>query len=443
MRTLAGWCVRHRRIVVLLWLLVLVGSFFIGAAGRHGVLEQLPVPPHRVLRRHQPAQVGGAGPFGRHGAGGLRHLGRRQASPTRRSASASTSMVAPDQRAAPRDGGHEPLRRGGQPRQSTTDINADQTVGFFQVHLRQAAQRHLGRRGQEVRQHGDPHVGRRPHGGGHRAAGRAGQHQSFSSTGLGVLLALVVLLLVFGSFFAALLPIISALLRPGDGLGVIGVAEPRPGDAVHLARADAPHRAGRRHRLRPVHRDAAPAGSRGRARHRVLHRQRGQHLGRAVLFAGIIVCIALLGMFAIGVSFLYGLAVAAAVGVALTMVAALTLLPAMLGFIGPKVMSRKQKKNLAENGPRIVGADSKGFWPNWADRVQRMPVAVGGGGAPGRHRGPRPALLLAPTGVRRPGNRPGRHADPGGLRHAGQGVRPGLHRTAHAGRRGAARPAAP
>jgi putative drug exporter of the RND superfamily len=95
--------------------------------------------------------------------------------------------------------------------------------------------------------------------------------------------------------------------------------------------------------------------------------------GRAVLFAGIIVCIALLGMLAIGVSFLYGLAVAAAIGVALTMVAALTLLPAMLGFIGPKVMSRKQKKNLAENGPRIVGADSKGFWPKWADWVQRVP----------------------------------------------------------------------
>ena len=54
--------------------------------------------------------------------------------------------------------------------------------------------------------------------------------------------------------------------------------------------------------------------------------------GRAVLFAGIIVCIALLGMFALGVSFLYGLAVAAALGVALTMIAALTLLPALLGL---------------------------------------------------------------------------------------------------------------
>jgi RND superfamily putative drug exporter len=84
-------------------------------------------------------------------------------------------------------------------------------------------------------------------------------------------------------------------------------------------------------------------------------------------------------MFALGVSFLYGLAVAAAIGVALTMVAALTLLPAMLGFIGPKVMSRKQKRNLAENGPRIVGADGKGFWPKWADWVQRYPWVSAGG----------------------------------------------------------------
>jgi putative drug exporter of the RND superfamily len=52
----------------------------------------------------------------------------------------------------------------------------------------------------------------------------------------------------------------------------------------------------------------------------------------------------------------------------------------MLGFVGPKVMSRRQKRNLAANGPRIVGADSKGFWPNWADRVQRRPWLSAGVG---------------------------------------------------------------
>src|SRR5208283_846640 len=96
--------------------------------------------------------------------------------------------------------------------------------------------------------------------------------------------------------------------------------------------------------------------------------------GRAVLFAGIIVCIALLGMFALGVSFLYGLAIAASIGVAFTMIAALTLLPALLSFIGPKVLSRKQKRSLATNGPRVVGAGSKGFWPKWADFIQSRPI---------------------------------------------------------------------
>jgi RND superfamily putative drug exporter len=57
-----------------------------------------------------------------------------------------------------------------------------------------------------------------------------------------------------------------------------------------------------------------------------------------------------------------------------TMIAALTLLPALLGFIGPRVLSRKQKRDLATNGPRVVGTGSKGFWPRWADFVQRRPV---------------------------------------------------------------------
>jgi RND superfamily putative drug exporter len=96
--------------------------------------------------------------------------------------------------------------------------------------------------------------------------------------------------------------------------------------------------------------------------------------GRAVLFAGIIVCIALLGMFALGVSFLYGMAIAASIGVLFTMIAALTLLPALLGFIGPKVMSRRQKRDLAQKGPRIVGTGTKGFWPRWARFVERRPV---------------------------------------------------------------------
>ena len=53
--------------------------------------------------------------------------------------------------------------------------------------------------------------------------------------------------------------------------------------------------------------------------------------GRAVLFAGIVVVIAMLGMMLLGISFLYGPAIGAALSVLATMAAALTLMPAILG----------------------------------------------------------------------------------------------------------------
>src|SRR2546421_12694035 len=88
--------------------------------------------------------------------------------------------------------------------------------------------------------------------------------------------------------------------------------------------------------------------------------------GRAVLFAGIIVCIALLGMFALGVSFLNGLAVAASIGVLFTMAAPLTPLPALLGFMGPRVLSRRQRSALATDGRIDDGGRSA--WARWAAR---------------------------------------------------------------------------
>lgn len=59
--------------------------------------------------------------------------------------------------------------------------------------------------------------------------------------------------------------------------------------------------------------------------------------GRAVLFAGSIVVLALLGMLLLGVSITDGIAIGAAVAVAFTIAAALTLLPALLCLLGPRV----------------------------------------------------------------------------------------------------------
>lgn len=91
--------------------------------------------------------------------------------------------------------------------------------------------------------------------------------------------------------------------------------------------------------------------------------------GRTVLFAGLTVCVALLGQFALGVSFLDGLSAAAAVTVALTIAAALTMLPALLGFPGPKVLSRRERARLAGKGAAQEAL--QGIGSRWARLVER------------------------------------------------------------------------
>ncbi|MCU1494495.1 MAG: family transporter [Acidimicrobiaceae bacterium] len=197
---------------------------------------------------------------------------------------------------------------------------------------------------------------------------------ALGGTGIGVLLAAVVLLLVFGSFFAMILPLVSALAALGTATGLIALLShvmKMPQFASELTLLIGLG-VGVDYALFIVtrHRQGLLAGQ--DVEHSIVNSVNTS--GRAVLFAGVIVCIALLGMFALGVSFLYGLAISAALGVALTMLAAITLLPALLGFIGPKVLSRRQKTNLAKDGARVVGTGSTGFWPKWSDFIKNRPV---------------------------------------------------------------------
>ena len=94
--------------------------------------------------------------------------------------------------------------------------------------------------------------------------------------------------------------------------------------------------------------------------------------GRAVLLAGLTVCAAMLGLFALPDPSLYGVAVTVSLVVGLTMVASLTLLPAMLGFLGPKVLRRAERKLLAQNGRQIEQAGA--FWLRWAEGLGRRPL---------------------------------------------------------------------
>jgi RND superfamily putative drug exporter len=99
--------------------------------------------------------------------------------------------------------------------------------------------------------------------------------------------------------------------------------------------------------------------------------------GRTVLFAGLTVCVALLGQFALGVSFLDGVSAAAAITVALTIATSLTLLPALLGFLGPKVLSRRERATLAGQGPTLDGP--RGIGPRWARFVEKHSLLAAAG----------------------------------------------------------------
>ncbi|WP_394430158.1 MMPL family transporter [Streptomyces sp. SGAir0957] len=193
---------------------------------------------------------------------------------------------------------------------------------------------------------------------------------------IGVVVAAVVLFLAFGSLAAAALPIATALIGVGTayaGIGLLGHAmtvadfAPMLGMLVGLGVGIdyalfivTRHRRGLKRGL-PV----AVAAERAVAT-----------TGRAVVFAGATVCIALLGMLILRLSFLNGVAIAASVTVLLTVAASVTLLPSFLSFIGMRALSRRERRRLAEHGPQPELPT--GLAARWAAFVERHPKLLGG-----------------------------------------------------------------
>ena len=202
---------------------------------------------------------------------------------------------------------------------------------------------------------------------------QAGNRQS-GGNGLlfGFIAAAIVLFIVFGSFTAMLLPLITAGLSLGSGISVVGLLS----HAINIATFSNELAlliglgVGVDYALFIVTR-YKQALSRGETREAAVV-EAIDTSGRAVLFAGMIVCIAMLGMFALGVSFLYGVAVAAAVTVAFTVLAALTLLPALLGLLGGLVPRRRERKAL-KAGQLNLKVESP-LWVRWTGAMSQRPA---------------------------------------------------------------------
>ncbi|MGW4732033.1 MMPL family transporter [Streptomyces shenzhenensis] len=208
--------------------------------------------------------------------------------------------------------------------------------------------------------------------------GQAIQRVQEPPTGLaevvGLVAAAVVLFLAFGSLFGMLLPIGVAVFGVGTGLfstQLISHVTDVPDLAPLLATLiglgvgiDYALFIVTRHR-RGILRGTDPEEAAVTALNTS---------GRAVLFAGGTVCIALAGMLVTNLRFLDGVVIGTSLTVVLSVLAATTLLPAFLGFLGPRVLSRRQRRRLAERGPEPERAS--GLAARWSGGVQRRPRTV-------------------------------------------------------------------
>lgn len=191
---------------------------------------------------------------------------------------------------------------------------------------------------------------------------------------VGIVAAAVVLFLAFGSLFAMLLPIAVAVFGVGIGLfstqlisHVTDVPDIAPllasliGLGVGIDYALFIVTRHRRGILRGMEPEEAAVTALNTS-------------GRAVLFAGGTVCIALAGMLVTNLRFLDGVVIGTSLTVVLSVLAAVTLLPALLGLLGPRVLSRRQRRRLAAHGPEAEGAS--GLAAKWSATVQKRPRTI-------------------------------------------------------------------
>ncbi|MFG2577194.1 MMPL family transporter [Streptomyces sp. NPDC048481] len=192
---------------------------------------------------------------------------------------------------------------------------------------------------------------------------------------MGVVLAFVVLLLVFRAVWVAALPIITAVV----GVGTSAVTVILLGHVITLSDTTLTLGSliglgvGIDYALFIVNRHRANLSAGMGVPESVAKAL--DTSGRAVLFAGLTVVVALLGMLTLNVGIINGMAVGAAVTVVLTVLAAVTLLPALLGMIGARVLSRGERRELSGGVRRPAGRP--GPWARWAAVVQARPKALG------------------------------------------------------------------
>ncbi|MBR7836107.1 MMPL family transporter [Actinospica durhamensis] len=377
MTALALWCTRHRLLVVVTWALLLLG---LGAAtvakgsaynSSFALSGTDSTQAQQLLDSAFPGQQGDTVSLVWHVESGTVHASSVQSS--------VDHVLAEYKSSGEVQSVQSPYSAGG-----SGQISADGKTAYASIDLDDATS---GLSSGEANQligiaHSASHGGLEVELGGSAVSG-ALQTPAEDSEIVGMAAAAIVLFLAFGSLFSMLLPILTAAAGVGGGLLTVGLLShvlnvagfaPTLGALVGLG-------VGIDYALFIVTRHR-----RGLTDGMPIDTSIGQSVttsGRAVLFAGGTVCVALLGMLVLGIGFLDGVAVATALTVAVTVLAALTLLPALLSFLGPRALSRRQRRRQGASALSRVRAARlaaisvpRGLWDRWADIVHRRPRAL-------------------------------------------------------------------
>jgi RND superfamily putative drug exporter len=365
-RRLARWCAAHRRLVVVLWLVAVVGVTLAGRAAGTGYSDTFSLAGTESTAGAELLQA--AAP---RAAGSTNQIvvTTRSSAVTDGAIRSRVEAMLEQVARLPHVGAvGSPYAAGGR-----AQISRDGHTAFATVTFDQDADR---LEGAQIRRVIEVAKSAASADLGVELGGDAISRTNGMDTGglpIGMGAAGVVLLLVFGSLLAAAVPLITAGFALITGVAAIGLVSnvvSMPEFSSELALlvglgvgVDYALFIVTRYRqalMRGLSSDEAIAVSLDTA-------------GRAVVFAGVTVCIALLGMLALNVGVLGGMGVAASLVVAFTVLTAVTLLPALLSLFGKRLLTRGARRALAAG--RLTADDESPFWGRWARTLKARPAA--------------------------------------------------------------------
>ncbi len=363
MRRLATWCIGHRRYVIAIWLVALIGAGFGASKAGSDYSDNFNLPSSdseralTLLQTKFPSQAGATATI----AFGARN-GTVDQPAVRKSLETAFAKIEKIPHVV---GVVSPYAGDG-----AGQTSKDRTIAFATVQL--------DLEGSEIKAaQVEPIID---------AAEAAGSDQVDVALGgipiqvaqqaqdqggtemIGLSAAIIILLITFGSVVAMGLPLVTALFALGTGLSLVAisthvfsVAEFAPQLAAMIGLG-----VGIDYALFIVTRYRSNLREGADVKSAIIHSV--DTAGRAVLFAGVTVILALMGMLLLGVTFLYGVSVAAALAVLCTMIAALTLLPALLSLVGRRINRLK----IPGLGKEKDTKDSR--WYRWSRFIQRNPL---------------------------------------------------------------------